>query len=52
MFFVKFARAIPVHSMDAKAITEAFGQVLTTAHPRYSQRLQTDKSKKFITTNF
>ena len=40
----KFAWAIPVHSKDAKAITAAFGQVLTTANPRHPQRLQTDKS--------
>ena len=36
--FSKFAWAIPVHSKDAKAITAAFGQVLTTANPRHPQR--------------
>ena len=40
--FSKFARAIPVHSKDAKAITTAFWQMLTTANPRHPQRLQTD----------
>ena len=37
--FSKFARAIPVHSKDVKAITTAIGQVLTTANPRHPQRL-------------
>ena len=41
--FCKFAWAIPVHSKDAKAITAAFEQVLTTANPRHPRRLQTDK---------
>ena len=50
--FSKFAWAIPVHSKDAKAITAAFGQVLTTANPRHSQRLQTDKGKEFFNSNF
>ena len=43
--FSKFAWAIPVHSNDAKAITAALGQVLTTENPRHPQRLQTDKGK-------
>ena len=50
--FSKFAWAIPVHSKDAKAITAAFGQVLTTANPRHPQRLQTDKGKEFFNSNF
>ena len=50
--FSKFARAIPVHSKDAKAITAAFKQVLTTANPRHPQRLQTDKGKEFFNSNF
>ena len=50
--FFKFAWAIPVHSKDAKAITTAFGQVLTTANPRHPQRLQTDKGKKFFNSDF
>ena len=43
--FSKFAWAVPVHSKEAKAITAAFGQVLTIANPRYFKRLQTDKGK-------
>ena len=50
--FAKFAWAIPVHSKDAKAITAAFGQVLTTANLRHPRRLQTDKSKEFYNSNF
>ena len=50
--FSQFAWAVPVHSKDAKAITSAFGQVLTTANPRHLKRLQTDKGKEFINTNF
>ena len=50
--FFKVAWAIPVHSKDAKAITAAFGQVLTTANPRHPQRLLTDKSKKLINSDF
>ena len=50
--FSKFAWAIPVHCKDAKAITAAIGQVLTTANPRHSRRLQTDKGIKFINSNF
>ena len=49
--FYKFAWAVPVHSKDAKAITAAFGQVLTTSNPRHPKRLQTDKSKKFFNSN-
>ena len=33
--FSKFAWAYLVHSMDAKAITAAFGQVLTAENPRH-----------------
>ena len=43
--FYKFAWEVPVHSKDAKAITAALRQVLTTAIPRYPQRLETDKGK-------
>ena len=43
--FSKFAWAVPVHSKDAKAITAAFGQVLTIANPRHPKRLQTYKCK-------
>ena len=50
--FSKFAWAIPVHSKDAKAITTAFGQMLTTANPRHPQRLQTDKGKEFFNSDF
>ena len=50
--FSKFAWAIPVHSKDAKTITAAFGQVLTTANPRHPRRLQTDKGKEFVNSNF
>ena len=50
--FSKFAWAVPVHSKDAKAITAAFGQVLTFATPRYPKRLQTDKSKEFFNSDF
>ena len=50
--FSKFAWAIPVHTKDAKAITAAFWQVLKTANPRHSQRLQTDKGKEFFNSDF
>ena len=50
--FSKFAWAIPVHSKDAKAITAAFEQLLTTANPRHPRRLQTDKGKEFVNSNF
>ena len=50
--FSKFAWAVPVHSKDAKAITVAFGQVLTIANPRHPKRLQTDKGKEFFNSNF
>ena len=50
--FSKFAWAITVHSKDAKAITTAIGQVLTTANPRHPQRLQTDKGKEFFNSDF
>ena len=50
--FCKFSWAIPVSSKDAKAITTAFGQVLTTANPRHPQRLQTDNGKKFFNSDF
>ena len=50
--FSKFAWAIPVYSKNAKAITAAFGQVLTTANPRHPRRLQTDKGKEFFNSNF
>ena len=49
--FSKFALAIPVHFKDAKAITAAFGQVLTTANPRHPQRLQTDKGKELFNSD-
>ena len=50
--FSKFAWAIPVHSKDAKAITAAFGQVLTTANPCHPRHLQTDKGKEFFNSKF
>ena len=50
--FSKFAWAIPVYSKDAKPITTAFGQVLTTANPRHPLRLQTDKGKEFFNSDF
>ena len=50
--FSKFAWAIPVYSKDAKAITAAFGQMLTTGNPRHHRRLQTDKGKKLFNSNF
>ena len=50
--FFKFAWANPVHFKDAKAITTAFGQVLTTVNPRHTQRLQTDKGKEFVKSKF
>ena len=49
--FSKFAWAVPVHSKDAKAITTAFEQVLTTANPRHPKHLQTDKGNKFFNSN-
>ena len=50
--FSKFAWAVPVYSKDAKAITAAFRQVLTTANPRHPKRRQTDKGKEFFNSNF
>ena len=50
--FSKFAWAIPVHSTDAKAITAAFGQILKTVNQRLPPRLQTDKGKEFINSDF
>ena len=50
--FFKFAWAVPVHSKGAKAITVAFGQLLTTANPCQPKRLQTDKGKEFFNSNF
>ena len=50
--FSKFAWAIPVHFKDAKAITTAFEQVLTTANPCIPQRLQTDKGKVMFNSDF
>ena len=50
--FSKFAWALPVHSKDAKAITAAFGQVLTTTNPLHPKRLQIDKGEEFFNLNF
>ena len=50
--FSKFVWAIPVNSKDAKAITAAFKQVLSTANPRHPRRLQTDKGKEFFNSDF
>ena len=49
--FSKLSWAVPVHFRDAKAITAAFGQMLTTVNLRNSKRLQTDKGKKFVDLN-
>ena len=48
----KFAWAIPVHFINANAITATFGQVLTAAKPCHPQRLQTDKGKEFFNSNY
>ena len=50
--FFNFAWAVPVHSKDAKSITAAFWHVLTTAITRHLKRLQTDKRKEFLNSNF
>ena len=50
--FSKYAWAIPIHSKDAKSITAAYGHMLTTANPRHPRRLQTEKDKKFLYSNF
>ena len=50
--FSKFAWAIPAHSKDAKAITTAVAQVLTTANPRQPQCLQKDNGKEFLHLDF
>ena len=50
--FFKFAWAVPIHTKDAKSLTAAFGQVVTTANPRYLQRIQTDKGKEYFNSNF
>ena len=50
--FSKFAQAIPVNFKDAKAITTAFGLVLTCANPRLLRCLHTDNIIKFFNSNF
>ena len=50
--FSKFAWAIPVNSKDANEITAAFKQVLTAANLRYPRRLQADKGKEFVNSDF
>ena len=40
--FSKFVLAVPIYSTDAKAITTAFGQVLTASLLRHAWRLKTD----------
>ena len=45
--FSKFAWAVPVHSKDAKAITAAFEQVLTTANPRHPTTSPRTASPKY-----
>ena len=50
--FSKVDWAIPINSKDAKAITAASGQMLTTENPRHPQRQQTDKGKEFFNSNF
>ena len=50
--FSKYAWVAPVKSKDAKAVTEAFHQVLETAAPRHPGRLQTDKGKEFFNSKF
>ena len=50
--FSKFAWAMPVHSIDAKAITAAFGQVLIAANPRHPRRLHNNKGKEFFNSDF
>ena len=50
--FSKYAWAMPIHLIDAKAITASFWQVLTAANPHYLQRLQTDKVKKIFNSDF
>ena len=46
--FSKFAWAVPVHSKDAKAITVAFGQVLTIANPPTPTKAPTDRQGQGI----
>ena len=48
----KFGYEIPVNSKDAKAMMAAIVQVLTTANTRHPKRLQTDKSKELLNSNF
>ena len=50
--FFKFAWVVPVNSKDAKAITAAFDQMSTAAHPRHPQRLQTNKGKMFFNSDY
>ena len=50
--FFKFAWVIPGYSKDVKAITAAFDKVLTTANPRNTRRIQTNKGKEFFNKNF
>ena len=50
--FSKFAWAGQVHSKDAKAITAAFEQVLTSANSRHPKHLLTEKGKEFFNSNF
>ena len=50
--FFKFALSLPVHSKNADAIIAAYDQVLKVAQPRHPWRLQADKGKKFLNSDF
>ena len=50
-FYFYFLWYVPFHLEDAKAITNAFYQVLTYLMSRYPRCLQTDKSKMVLNSD-
>ena len=46
--FSKYAWAIPLKTKSGPSLLEAFKLLLTKAHPRKPNRLQTDKGKEFV----
>ena len=50
--FSKYAWVRPQRTKDAKATTETMRAILSEAHPRKPQKLQTDKGKEFCNSTF
>ena len=46
--FSKFAWVAPVKLKNAATVTKAFQQILASAAPRQSRRLQTDKARNYL----